>query len=136
MSINLSGVFRTSYFRVVDEAKYKELMAPLKGDFVFDFSKEKDGFLWHAFGNDYPLDHYEMDEDYIDELMHEISKIIHENDACILIQQQHDNLRWLQSDVFIVTKNHVDYRSLEHIAKEVAAERIGADNVETIKFWY
>ena len=48
---NYYGTARTNYFRVTDEAKHRFLFARLSGeDSIKDFSKEKEGEIWHGFG--------------------------------------------------------------------------------------
>lgn len=130
---NYIGTFRSSYFRVENEDAYESLKHHLvvTDDDVEFWNEEKDEEIYHGFGgygdivgyveNVKAYEDCESDEeqpDY-DRFMKELSKIIKEGNACIIMSAGHEKLRYVSGDVVVIIKNHVEYDSLEHRAKEI-----------------
>lgn len=144
---NYVGTFRSSYFRVEDENAYNSLKHHLvvtDNDVEF-WSKEKDGEIYHGFGGYGSIVGYvedarayedgESDEepDY-DRLMEELSEIIKEGDTCVIMSAGHENLRYVSGEVVVITKDHVEYDSLENRAREIMKDH-GVDS-SSIDMYY
>lgn len=114
---------RTNYFRVTDEERYKELFGRLcsdGGDTLKDFTKEKDGIVYHGFGAYGCIDYRDDDDNYnIDIFFEEIQKIIPNNDAFVLMESGREGLRYVSGDAVIVTSKDIISLSL---ANMVAAQ--------------
>lgn len=54
---NADYVFRTSYFKVIDEKRYKELTRGF-AESICQFDKDLDGQLWHGFGDYESFNYY------------------------------------------------------------------------------
>lgn len=129
---NYVSMFRSSYFRVKNENTYESLKHHLavSDNNVEFWNKEKDGVIYHGFGGYGSIVGYvedarayedgESDEepDY-DRFMEELSEIIKEGDACVIMSAGHENLRYVSGDVVVITKDHVKYDSLENRAREI-----------------
>lgn len=133
---NYIGTFRSSYFRVEDEDAYEALKHHLvvTDDDIKFWNKEKDGAIYHGFGGYGSIVGYvedarayedgESDEEpNYDRFAEELSKIIKEGDACVIMSAGHENLRYVLGDIAVITKNHVEYDSLEHRAREIMKKR-------------
>jgi len=123
------GAFRSSYFRVEDENTYESLKCYLAGDDAEFWDKERDGEIYHCFGG--YIDLSNCIEDAICEdgesdkepnhgrFMEELSKIIKEGDACVIMSAGHDKLDYIAGDVAVITKDHVEIDSLVNRAEEI-----------------
>lgn len=62
----------------------------------------------------------ESDEepDY-DRFFEELSKVIKKGDACVIIYAGHEKLGYISGNVIVITKDHVEYDSLENRAREI-----------------
>lgn len=66
--------------------------------------------------------------------MEELSEIIKEGDACVIMSAGHENLRYVSGDVVVITKDHVEYDSLENRAREIMKDH-GVDS-SSIDMYY
>lgn len=123
---------RTSYFKVTDEKKYQVLFAGLEsnGDDIRDFTeKDNDGSLWHAFGSYGEIDWYppsNEDDDYVepdsDRFYDELSKIMADDCACVIMSAGHENLRYIGGYVVVITKDKVSFNNLNNMAYTLMGE--------------
>ena len=128
---NYNGTFRSSYFQVESEEAYESLKHHLvTTDGVEFWDQEKGGAIYHAFGGygsiiGYVEDAkaYEEGESYVepdyDRFMNELSKIIKEGDACVIMSAGHEKLRYVGGGVTVITKNRVESDSLAQCAAEI-----------------
>lgn len=155
--------YRTSYFRVTDEARYKKLVLGINGGEFIDLTSTADGVKWHAFANDIPFRYYpELDPSEIEEFMKthpdatetelkylrieggsdihaffkELSHIVHQDDACVFIGSCFEALRFVQSYTFVVTRERVDVDSIESVAKRFLAKRLGEKRAKKIRLHF
>lgn len=61
-----------------------------------------------------------------DRFMNELSKIIKEGDACVIMSAGHEKLCYVAGVVHVITKNHVGFNSLVNCAEEISKDN-GAD---------
>ena len=130
---NYYSCSRTNYFRVTDEEKYKRLFANLVGgeDDVHDFSKEKDGVTYHAFGAYGSIDYAvpfgdEGDYDYdFDIFLKELQAILPEKEAFIYMESGHEKLRYITGLSIIVTKDKIESVNICTDALNRAKEMLG-----------
>ena len=128
---NYNGTFRSSYFQVENEDTYESLKHHLVAtDGVEFWDQEKGGAIYHAFGGYGSIIGYaedakayeegESDEepDY-DRFFEELSKVIKKGDACAIIYAGHEKLGYISGNVIVITKDHVEYDSLENRAREI-----------------
>lgn len=161
---NYDGVFRTSYFKVTDEARYNELARGLSPS-VYQFEKDLDGQIFHGFG-DYAPFYYNLpasecqevldaiaegkqffdcngerisdskidDEDVLynadgtifwdrgetddygegfDWFVKELQKILPDDSCFIYIETGHENLRYIDAFVWMVTNKESRVSSLD-----------------------
>ena len=141
---NYCCAVRSSYFYVMDEEKYKELMKHIITceDSIECWDKEKDGRIAHAFGcydqilgyiddpkawKDYE-NHVDPDYDYF---LQKLSEIIAPGSACVIFQAGNEKLRYVDGFVDVVIHNEVKCESLESIARDILKENdISPDSVE------
>lgn len=55
---NYICTYRTNYFRVTDENRYKQLMLGVSSCDFCDFTKDLDGQIWHGFGDYDSMSYY------------------------------------------------------------------------------
>lgn len=132
----LSGRYRTSSFRVIDEDKYQELMKTINADRCYDYHDKETGELWHAFGSNHAFDHYTKIAAYRDYFFLQLSEIIHEGDACVYNEHNYSGACYTWSDLFVVTRNNVECRLFEDMTKKILRDTIGKENAKKVKFLY
>ena len=128
---NYNGTFRSSYFQVENEEVYESLKHHLVAtDGVEFWDQKKGGAIYHAFGGYGSIVGYAEDaeayengesneEPDFDRFMNELSKIIKEGDACVIMSAGHEKLRYVGGVVHVITKNHVEFNSLVKCAEEI-----------------
>lgn len=126
---NYECTVRTNYFRVTDEKRYEELLNGLCAeDNIHDFTKVKDGVLYHGFGSYGSIDYIDKNEEYnFDEFLEELLKILPEDEAFMYFESGHEKLRYIVGSVIIATKNKIVYENLENLAMNKAKEMLGND---------
>ena len=118
---------RTNYFRVTDEEKYKELFNHLCGeDNIHDFSKEKNGILYHGFGSYGNIDYIDENEEYdFNAFLDELQKILPEDEAFMYFESGYEKLRYVTGFSIVVTKKEIVYESIGNWAISKAKELLG-----------
>lgn len=130
---NYCACVRTNYFRVTDEEKYKKLYKGLSADYeIYDFTKTDPDTkeIYHGFGAYSTIDYYpcgdpfsedaEDEEPNLDMFLNEIQKIIHPDDAMIIIEVGNEKLRYLVGSATVVTKNGISGTDIEFEAITIA----------------
>ena len=129
---NYECTYRTNYFRVTDEEKYKEIMEKLRkgSNYLMDFTT-KDGT--HGFGGEGGLGYYDEETDDWDPdyWMEELKDILHPEDACILMESGNEKLRYVVGYAMIITSKEVKCINLREEAMKVARELLGDPNWDT-----
>jgi len=125
---------RTNYFRVTDEKRYQELFAHLVADGdIEDFTEERDGVLYHGFGV-YGSINYEETEDFdydFDIFLHELQKILPDDEAFIYIESGHEKLRYVDGCAVVVTSREIKNKCLISWTEDTVKELLGEDNTVT-----
>lgn len=152
-------IYRTTYFRITDEAAYQKLLSGVdKSEEFVDFTVSIKNEIWHSFGDYRSFSYYpeftvQDAEDFIEEypnaivkdieelrfegeskidfFFESLSKIIHQEDACILTEYCHKSLELMMDSIFVVTKDNVDFVSSTDIVKKILWSRLGNRNVLT-----
>ena len=124
---NYMATARTNYFRVTDEDKYSELFNGLcSEDNIEDFTKEKDGVIYHGFGS-YDSINYLVDDEYdFDEFLIELQKILPDDEVFIYMESGYEKLRYVVGFVVVVTSKEIKSMSLDTWAKEQAKQLLGS----------
>lgn len=125
--MDYTNIYRTSYFRVKDEAKYKELWEKhIYGDYLHDYSQVKeDGQLWHAFGGSGSfgwVEDAEEDEDCDFEtkpIYNAIADIIEDGCACVIFNVGHEGMRYISGGTTVITPHKVAYDNLDKEANRL-----------------
>jgi hypothetical protein len=125
---NYMATARTNYFRVTDEKKYEELFYGLCcEDTIEDFTKEKDGVLYHGFGSYDSINYLVSDEYDFDEFLTKLQKILPDNEAFIYMEAGNEKLRYVVGLVVVVTSKEIKSMSLDTWAKEQVKQLLGSD---------
>lgn len=138
---NYNAATRTNYFRVTDEEKYKELFNHLVSeDDVYDFSKEKDGILYHGFGSYGSIDYIspesdDEDPDYdFDQFLEELQKILPKDEAFIYMESGHEKLRYVNGFALICTKDEIRSVDLSVYVLREAKKMLGNEFETQIEY--
>lgn len=139
---NYTCAQRTNYFKVTDEKKYAELMSKVRGNedsiHLLDKTTE-DGTLLHAFCCDSSMSYYPDNEDGTEaddpaeweEFSEELSKLLPEGEAVIVLEVGKEKLRYLSGYAEIITKNGTGSVDLTRAAFEKARKLLGNDTWST-----
>lgn len=139
---NYTCAQRTNYFKVTDEQKYSELMSKVRGneDSIHLLNHETgDGTILHAFACDSSMSYYPDNEDGTEaedpveweEFCEELSKLLPEGEAVILLEVGKEKLRYLSGYAEIITKNGTEFVDLTMAAFEKARKLLGNDSWST-----
>lgn len=134
---NYMATARTNYFRVTDEEKYKELFKGLCSESdIHDFSKEKDGVLYHCFGSyDYITYYDENNCDYdFDYFLDKLQEILPDDEAFMYFESGYEKLRYITGFSIIVTSKEVVSNNIETWAIKKAKELLGDDFTTQIDY--
>lgn len=130
---NYMSTSRTNYFRVTDEKRYEELFANLCAeDTIHDFTKEKDGILYHGFGTygsvEYIEENEEEDCEYdFNGFLLELQKILPEDEAFMYFESGYEKLRYVTGFSIVVTSKEIVSESIDNWAMTKAKELLGKD---------
>jgi hypothetical protein len=133
---NYMGTSRTNYFRVTDEDKYQELFKNLRSteDDIHDFTTDNNGVIYHGFGSyssiDYVVsvdDEYDDEEYDFDAFLHELQKILPDDEAFMYFESGYEKLRYVGGYVLVCTNKEIRSTSLDHWAIEQAKQLLGDD---------
>ena len=143
---NYMGVSRTNYFRVTDESKYQELFNNLcSEDEIHDFTKEKDGVIYHGFGcygsveymvnvtveGESEEDDYEYD---FDTFLKELQQIIPDDEAFMYFESGYEKLRYVTGFVIVCTNKEIKSMSLESWAITQVKQLLGENFTTQIEY--
>lgn len=139
--MNYTCARRTNYFRVTDEEKYATLMSKIRGDHntLCLWNRTEDGITFHAFGCDSTMSYYPDNEDDTegeypdewDEFTEELSKLLPEDEAVIILEVGKEKLRYLSGYAEIITKHGSEFVDLTTVAIERACKLLGNDSWST-----
>lgn len=128
---NYLAVSRTNYFRVTDEKRYQDLFEHLvAGSEIEDFTRTRDGILYHGFGAYSSID-WQQKEDSdcdFDYFLRELQKILPHDEAFIYKEVGHEKLRDLGGYAFVVTSKEIKDISLYQWTKCTVEELFGKGN--------
>lgn len=133
---NYNSTYRTNYFTVTDEAKYKELFSRLTGEDLEDFSGVDNNGPYHGFGG-YNGTYYDLDgsREYdgdIEDFLEDLSKILPEDDAVIYTEVGNNKLQHVSGYSLVATKKEgVKCVDLYDAAKNLAKECLEKDDYTT-----
>lgn len=154
---------RTSYFRVTDEKKYQKLTSGICPLNFFDFTEIRENVPWHAFGGYSSFEYYpeppkkvikkfkkmkpSATEQEINTLrffeiidnptfFKELSKIIHPDDACVLMELNYHKLCYLIGHITVVMKGNVVCDSLDKMARKIITRQLGKEKAAVVKLHY
>ena len=134
-------VVRTNYFHVKDSEKFEKLMNSAYGsEDEVDIWREKDdqGNLVFGFGvyggiagifND--DEDPEDADDPLDNFLHGLQNCVAEDDAVIIFEIGHENLRYLVGNAIVITSKKIEYCDISEWAQAKGAELLGNQNWET-----
>lgn len=138
---NYTCVQRTNYFKVIDEKKYAELMSKVRGDedTIHLWDETKDGVLFHAFGCYSSMSYYPDNEDGTEaeepaeweEFCKELSNLLPEVEAVILLEAGHEKLRYLTGWAQILTRHGSRFVDLARESCKKACELLKDDSWST-----
>lgn len=75
---------------------------------------------------------YETDYGYdFDKFIKDLSSVVEDGDAVILTEVGHEKMRYLSGSIVVITKNQVQYKTLQDIGISVAQEMLNNPNWET-----
>jgi hypothetical protein len=146
---NSIGATRTNYFRVIDEEKFEDIMDSVVAneDVVECWSKTKNGETYFAFGTiddilgfeecscEYcfnykgteQFDESKCEEYYdynYDAFLEALQKVVHPDDAIIIVSSGYEKLRCVYGHANIITQNKIKQSSIWGSAIEKASEML------------
>lgn len=126
---NYMSTSRTNYFKVTDEKRYEELFNNLCAeDTIHDFTKEKDGVLYHGFGTYGSIEYIVEDEEYdFDEFLMELQKILPEDETFMYFESGYEKLRYVTGFSVVVTRKEIVSENINNWAIRKAKELLGND---------
>lgn len=132
---NYYGCSRTNYFRVTNEEKYNELFSNLTANEadIEDFTKEREGVLYHGFGALGSIDYIPKNsEEYdFDLFLSELQKILPENEAFIYMESGHQKLCYITGFAIVVTKDKIANIDIRTMALKRAKQMLNNEDYDT-----
>lgn len=124
---NYLGMTRTNYFKIKDEARFREICNNLvaEDDIEVEVS-QLNGDQYGFIGSYSPIDYCtaygdDMYEDYdMTSFYKQIQEVISDGDAMIMTEVGHEKLRYLVGNCVIVTANDIKWFDLESTAIRTA----------------
>lgn len=108
---NCESTYKTSLFRVTDEAAYDAMFDKLYGEDIEDFTRVINDETWHGFGGFGGIDYDAENDGSIDDFIKELQPILHEDDKFEFITVGNEKLRYVFADITIATRNEKSYAS-------------------------
>lgn len=138
---NYMATTRSNYFRVTDEAGFKEFMSHVKTEWddIKLFSRyAKDGTTFFAFGGEGSIVGYVEDEDddaeydvanekFIDGLQ----KYVASDDSIIILESGHEKLRYVTGFATVITRDKICTADIHNVAVRIAREALGDPEYHT-----
>lgn len=131
---NYYGKTRTNYFHVTDEKKFFEIMSKmhLDEDELQVWGKDDgNGGTLHGFGGYGTLCFYDDDNYAMDDFIDDLSEILPENEACIILEIGNEKLRYFEGIASIITRSGFESIDLNDWAVSTAQVMLGDSNYRT-----
>lgn len=136
---NYGAISRTNYFKVTDEARYKELFSKLVGDEdeVHDFTKIQNGTNVHGFGSYSSIDYLDTDDEEedpsynFDYFLDELQKILPDDEVFIYTESGHEKLRYITGYSIVVTSKEIKCVDLQSEAISAARKLLNNPKFDT-----
>ena len=140
---NYTCKIRTNYFHVKDEEAFRALMARVYGEEstvqLFEDTDEN-GKPVFGFGCNGGIagvknakcdDDDDVDESAYDEFIDELKKCIAEDDAIIIMEVGHENLRYVQGLVHVITYDEERWLDMHKLAIQTAQDMLQNPDYKT-----
>ena len=133
---NYTCKIRTNYFHVKDEEAFRALMARVYGEEapirVFEDTDEQGrpvfGFGCHGgiagVKNAHCDEDDDVDDSAYDEFIDELKKLITEDDAIIIMESGHENLRYVQGLAHVITHDEERWLDIRKLAVQAAKDML------------
>lgn len=131
---NFYGTFRTNYFHVKDETKFRDLMTHVTGtEDSVDFWEKKDGdgstmFAFGAYGTIPGIE--SLDEDGDTDVDYEgfldaLRDCVADGDAIIMTEVGNEKLRYVSGIATVITSSDIEVLNLMDVAVKKARDMLG-----------
>ena len=140
---NYCCAYRTNYFKVKDNEKFKEFMTHVYAEDLEVFhKKDENGNELYGFGgyggisgyfnneNEYEDSDEAWDNAY-DNLIDGLAKQVAENDAILLFEVGNEKLRYVVGSVAVITSKGYEYRDITNVGVEIANQMLNNPNYDT-----
>ena len=140
---NYCCAYRTNYFKVKDNEKFKEFMTHVYAeDLEVLHKKDENGNELYGFGgyggisgyfnneNEYEDSDEAWDNAY-DNLIDGLAKQVAENDAILLFEVGNEKLRYVVGSVAVITSKGYEYRDITNVGVEIARQMLNNPNYDT-----
>lgn len=140
---NYCCVYRTNYFKVKDNEKFKEFMTHVYAEDLEVFhKKDENGNELYGFGgyggisgyfnneNEYEDSDEAWDNAY-DNFIDGLAKQVAENDAILLFEVGNEKLRYVVGSVAVITSKGYEYRDITNVGVEIAKQMLNNPNYNT-----
>lgn len=140
---NYCCVYRTNYFKVKDNEKFKEFMTHVYAEDLEVFhKKDENGNELYGFGgyggisgyfnneNEYEDSDEAWDNAY-DNFIDGLAKQVAENDAILLFEVGNEKLRYIVGSVSVITSKGYEYRDITNVGVEIARQMLNNPNYDT-----
>lgn len=120
---------RSSYFRVTDEKKLRELVKKVGAELWAEMINGEEHF---AFGQYGPITEYpdENEPDGLHDITSELQKIIPDDEVIVIQEIGHEKLAYIQAWSVIITKQTIEVIDLPRITLERAKELSGKKYIQ------
>ena len=140
---NYCCAYRTNYFKVKDNEKFKEFMTHVYAEDLEVFhKKDENGNELYGFGgyggisgyfnneNEYEDSDEAWDNAY-DNLIDGLAKQVAEDDAILLFEVGNEKLRYVVGSVVVITSKAYAYRDITDVGVEIAKQMLNNPNYNT-----
>lgn len=140
---NYCCVYRTNYFKVKDNGKFKEFMTHVYAEDLEVFNKkDENGNELYGFGgyggisgyfnneNEYEDSDEAWDNAY-DNFIDGLAKQVAEDDAILLFEVGNEKLRYVVGSVVVITSKAYEYRDITNVGVEIAKQMLNNPNYDT-----
>ena len=136
---NYIGVFRSNYFQVTDEEKFKGIVSRMSsGEGPVTLFTERAPY--YGFGGDGSLSGVVSEDDAESDfpeadfhlMVQELQDILPDDEAIIIMSAGHEKFRYVSGWTCIITKDGYDYIDMTESAKEKAKELLKNEDWDTL----
>ena len=140
---NYCCAYRTNYFKVKDNEKFKKFMTHVYAEDLEVFhKKDENGNELYGFGgyggisgyfnnkNEYEDSDEAWDNAY-DNLIDGLAKQVAEDDAVLLFEVGNEKLRYVVGSVAVITSKGYEYRDITNVGVEIARQMLNNPNYDT-----